>query len=43
MKIASYDEGVDFNLDLDIISELVAYGVIAEGPDGMCEIVNPIY
>ena len=43
MKIASYDEGVDFNLDRDIISELVAYGVIAEGADGMCEIVNPIY
>ena len=43
MKIASYDEGVDFNLDSDIISELVAYGVIAEGADGMCEIVNPIY
>ena len=43
MKIASYDEGVDFNLDSDIISELAAYGVIAEGTDGMCEIVNPIY
>ena len=43
MKIASYDEGVDFNLDRDIISELVAYGVIAEGADGMCEIANPIY
>ena len=43
MKIASYDEGVDFNLDNDIISELATYGVIAEGNDGMCEIVNPIY
>ena len=43
MKIASYDEGVDFNLDSDIISELVTYGVIAEDADGMCEIVNPIY
>ena len=43
MKIASYDEGVDFNLDSDLISELAAYGVIAEGADGMCEIVNPIY
>ena len=43
MKIASYDEGVDFNLDSDIISELATYGVIAEGADGMCEIVNPIY
>lgn len=43
MKIASYDEGVDFNLDSDLISELATYGVIAEGADGMCEIVNPIY
>ena len=31
MKIASYDEGVDFNLDSDIINELATYGVIAEG------------
>ena len=43
MKIASYDEGIDFNLDNDTISELATYGVIAEGADGMCEIVNPIY
>ncbi len=43
MKIASYDEGVDFNLDSDIINELATYGVIAGGADGMCEIVNPIY
>ena len=43
MKIASYDEGVDFNVDSDIISELATYGVIAEGADGMCEIINPIY
>lgn len=43
MKIASYDEGVDFNLDSDIINELATYGVITEGADGMCEIVNPIY
>ncbi len=43
MKIASYDEGVDFNLDSDLINELATYGVIAEGADGMCEIVNPIY
>ena len=26
MKIASYDEGVDFNLDSDIINELATYG-----------------
>ena len=37
------DEGVDFNLDDDIISELATYGVIKEGTDGMCEILNPIY
>ena len=43
MKITSYDAGVDFNLDSDIINELATYGVIAEGADGMCEIVNPIY
>ena len=43
MKIMAREEGVDFNLDDDIISELATYGVIREAPDGMCEIVNPIY
>ena len=43
MKIASYDEGVRFRLYNELINELAAYGVIAEGADGMCEIVNPIY
>ncbi|MDE0636590.1 MAG: AAA-like domain-containing protein [Candidatus Poribacteria bacterium] len=43
MKIASYDEGVAFNLDNEFISELTTYGVIGEGADGLCEIVNPIY
>ena len=43
MKIVSYDEGVEFNLDNEIINELTTYGVIGEGADGMCEIVNPIY
>ena len=43
MKIASYDDGVAFNLDNDIISELATYGVIGEGADGLCEIINPIY
>ena len=43
MKIMAREEGVDFNLDDDIISELATYGVIQEAPDGMCEIVNPIY
>ena len=43
MRIMARDEGVDFNLDDDIISELATYGVIKEGVDGMCEILNPIY
>ena len=43
MKIASYDEGVRFSLYNEHINELATYGVIAEGADGMCEIVNPIY
>ena len=43
MKIAAYDEGVDFNLDNALITELATYGVIAEGVDGLCEIINPIY
>ena len=32
-----------FSWDHDIMNELARYGVITEGPDGMCEIVNPIY
>ena len=43
MEITSYDKGVDFNLDNEVISELVTYGVIAEDTGGMCKIVNPIY
>ena len=43
MEIASYESGVRFNQDDPIIDELVTYGVIAKGPDGMCEILNPIY
>lgn len=43
LKIVSYDDGVQFNLDSDLISELAIYGVISEGADGLCEIVNPIY
>ena len=43
MRIMARDEGVDFNLRSDIISELATYGVIARSDDGMCEIVNPIY
>ena len=43
MKIASYETGIPFNPDNDIISELATYGVIAKSADRMCEIVNPIY
>ena len=43
MQIVSYERGVRFNLDNDIIRELTTYGVIARGTDGMCEILNPIY
>ena len=43
MKITSYESGVRFNLDNDIISELATYGIIAKTIDGMCEILNPIY
>ena len=43
MRIMARDDGVDFNLRSDIVSELATYGVIARGADGMCEIVNPIY
>lgn len=43
MKIASYERGVPYNLDNEIINELTMYGVIRRGPDRMCQIVNPIY
>ena len=43
MGIVSHDRGVDFNLDNELISELATYGILADGTDGMCEIVNPIY
>ena len=43
MRLMAREEGVDFNLRSEIISELATYGVIARGEDGMCEIVNPIY
>ena len=43
MRIMARDEGVDFNLYNDVISELATYGVIKEGADGMCEILNPVY
>ncbi len=43
LQIASYESGVLFNPDDALMNELATYGVIAEGADGMCEIVNPIY
>lgn len=43
MKVMAHEEGVDFNLDDHIISELATYGVIRESSDKMCEIANPIY
>ncbi len=43
MKIISYDNGIEFNLYNELINELATYGVIAEGADNMCEVVNPIY
>ena len=43
MEIVSYERGVRFNLRREIISQLATYGVIGKGPDGMCQIVNPIY
>ena len=43
MRIASYERGLRFNPDDEIIAELAMYGVITEGADGMCEIVNLIY
>ena len=43
MEIVSYERGVRFNPRREIISQLATYGVIGKGPDGMCQIVNPIY
>ena len=43
MRIVSYENGVLFDPDNDLMNELVTYGVITEDPEGLCEIVNPIY
>ncbi len=43
MEITSYDKGVNFNSDDEVISELATYGVITEDANGLCEILNPIY
>ena len=43
MEIVSYERGVRFTLRRELINELATYGVIGKGPDGMCQILNPIY
>lgn len=43
MRIVSYENGILFDPDDDLMNELVTFGVITEDPDGLCEIVNPIY
>lgn len=43
MEILSYERGVPFNLDNEIISELATYGVVTAGEKGLCQIANPIY
>ncbi len=43
LRIASYEKGLRFNPDDDLMNDLVTYGVIREAADGMCEIINPIY
>ena len=43
MRITSYERGLRFNPDDEIIAELAMYGIIAKSADGMCEIINPIY
>ena len=43
MRIVSYERGVRFNIDNEIIDELVTYGVIAKSTNRMCKIANPIY
>ena len=43
MRIMEREQGVDFNLRNEVISELNTYGVIKRSDDGMCEILNPIY
>lgn len=43
MKVTSYDRGVRFTLDNEIIAELVTYGVIAKDAHRRCKIVSPIY
>ena len=43
MDIAFSDDGKRYNIRDEIISELVTFGVITKGDDGLCKILNPIY
>ncbi len=43
MRIAFYQSNINFTLHNEVISELATYGIIEEGEDGMCQILNPIY
>ena len=43
MRIISYERGIRFNIDNEIIDELLTYGIITEQTDRMCGIANPIY
>ena len=43
MRIAFYQSNITFTLHNEVISELATYGIIKEGEDGMCQILNPIY
>ena len=43
IQIMSYKIGLPFNIDNEIMNELVTYGAIVKGANRMCEIANPIY
>ena len=43
MRIAFYQSNITFTLHNEVISELATYGIIKEGENGMCQILNPIY
>ena len=43
IRIMSYKIGLPFNIDNEIMNELITHGVIVKGPNRMCEIANPIY
>ena len=43
MNIAFSDKDMRFNLRNETISDLVSFGVLTKGEDGLCNILNPIY